>query len=179
MSVVIKGEKKLMDTEGNVYHCKVQSIRGTDKGFTKVWLADFMAKLNLIGNKKLKVAFWLVEHANRDNYIIYSQREIAKKMNTTEKSKIGLSTISETMKELQKADFIRKVGQVYMLNPAVLSKTYSADARQAILTEYFEGTEGDSEYTNEEKIKNINRTIKELEERKLNLIAADMIDKKK
>lgn len=172
MSVVIKGDKTLYDANGMAFECKVQSVRGTDKGFTKVWIMNFMHSIGLIANKKVKVAFWLIEHANKDNIIIYSQKQIWQHMQmelSKENETIGLSTIKETMNELKKADFIRKKGKVYMLNPDVLVKTYSHSARMAILTEYI--TSDSPEPSAQDSIVAINQRIAEMEQRKLELIA--------
>ena len=161
MSVVLKGKKTLYDDDGREYGVMLQSVRGSDKGFTKVWLADFMAKLDLIGNQKLKVAFWLIDNAERNtNYINYSLRQIA------EKSGLGLSTVVRTMHALQEADFIRKVNKVYMLNPAILYKNYSAQARQGVLTEYLTEGEIDKDLSPEEQIENLSKAISALEKRK-------------
>lgn len=163
MSVRFQGNQLLFDEYGNQIDVKVQSIQGSDKGFTKVWLTDFMAKLDLIGNQKLKVAFWLIDHVDRNtNYINYTQREIAKQ------SGICLDTVSKTMKALKEADFIRQVHKVYMINPEVLYKGYSANARQGILTEYITG-EDQRELTPEEQVKNISRAIAILQKQRQNI----------
>ena len=164
MSTVFKGNKTLFDENGMSIDVKVQSVRGTDKGFAKVWISDFMAKLDLIGNQKLKVAFWLIDHAERDtNYINYSQRQIA------EKTGISLFTVTKTMKALQDADFIRKVNKVYMINPDVLCKTYSAYTRRGILTEYITEGEQSKEATPQEKIDNISKVIARLQKQQRQL----------
>lgn len=160
MSIRFQGTQIFYDMNGNELECKVQSLQGNDKGFTKVWLTDFMAKLELIGNQKLKLAFWIIEHVDsKTHYLNYSQRQIAKE------SGIGLNTVNETMKALEEADFLRKVNKVYMLNPEVLFKGYSSNARQAILTEYITG-ESPKELPIEERIKNISRTLKQLANQK-------------
>lgn len=165
MSVVFKGNKTLYDEFGMPINVKMQSVRGTDKGFAKVWLTDFMAKLDLIGNKKLSVAFWLIDNADRKtNYINYSLRQIA------EKSGIGLSTVAETMKALQEADFIRRVNKIYMLNPDVLFKGQSAYMRQGILTEYLIEGEIDKDMSPEEQIENLSKTISAMEKQKSKLM---------
>lgn len=115
----IRGTTRLHDDDGNFFDVQFQSIRGSDRGFTKVWLDSFMDKLDVIGNQKLKVAFWLIRHADRGtNLIDYSLRQIA------EKSGIGLSTVIRTIDALQETDFIRRVNKSYMLNPDVLYKTF-------------------------------------------------------
>lgn len=165
MSVVFKGNKTLYDEFGMPINVKMQSVRGTDKGFAKVWLTDFMAKLDLIGNKKLSVAFWLIDNADRKtNYINYSLRQIA------EKSGIGLSTVAETMKALQEADFIRRVNKIYMLNPDVLFKGQSAYMRQGILTEYLIEGEIDKDMSPEEQIENLSKAISAMETKKNRLM---------
>lgn len=135
MTILYRGRTTFKDEAGNPVEFEVKNIRGSDKGFTKVWLNKFMDKLDIIGNKKLKVAFWLIRHADRNtNQINYSLRQIA------EKSGMGLSTVTRTITALQKTDFIRQVGKVYMLNPDVLYKNYSAGARRAALDDYESGT---------------------------------------
>lgn len=163
MSVKYMGTKTLVDEDGNEFTAQATSVQGADKGFTKVWIADFMAKLEIIGGQKLKVAFWLIEHTDKNNQINYSQRQIA------QMSGIGLSTVRDTMKALQQADLIRRVRQVYMLNAETLSKTYSATARQAIITIYETEGEDKRELTVQEKIDNLSKQISRLNERKKQL----------
>ena len=96
-----------------------QVVRTEDRDFNfhKVWLQSIINSIDLIGNQKTKLAFWIIDNLNKENQLIMTYRQIAKK------SGISLDTVRVTMKALMDSNFIRKINNgAYCVNPDVLFK---------------------------------------------------------
>ena len=131
----IYGEKELIDpATGEVIKTTyiVKKYQG-DFNFHKVWLADLLNVLEVVGNKKLKVIRWILSNINnKTNQIIGTHQKISEK--------IGISrvVVSQTFKLLQDADFlVKEQNGVYKINPLILVQGDNKK-RQSILVEYKE-----------------------------------------
>jgi hypothetical protein len=131
----IYGEKELVDpATGEVIKTTyiVKKYKG-DFNFHKVWLADLLNVLEVVGNKKLKVIRWILSNINnKTNQIIGTHQKISEK--------IGVSrvVVSQTFKLLQDADFlVKEQNGVYKINPLILVQGDNKK-RQSILVEYKE-----------------------------------------
>jgi hypothetical protein len=131
----IYGEKELIDpATGEVIKTTyiVKKYKG-DFNFHKVWLADLLNVLEVVGNKKLKVIRWILSNINnKTNQIIGTHQKISEK--------IGISrvVVSQTFKLLQDADFlVKEQNGVYKINPLILVQGDNKK-RQSILVEYKE-----------------------------------------
>ena len=131
----IYGEKELIDpATGEVIKTTyiVKKYQG-DFNFHKVWLADLLNVLEVVGNKKLKVIRWILSNINnKTNQIIGTHQKISEK--------IGVSrvVVSQTFKLLQDADFlVKEQNGVYKINPLILVQGDNKK-RQSILVEYKE-----------------------------------------
>lgn len=131
---------------GEIEDLAVTSIEEKDFNFTKVWMKNLIFAFDLIGNTKTKVAFWIIDNLNRENQLIYTQRQIA------EKTETSLKTVSTVMKFLQEVDFIRKIGSAYVVNPNFVYKG-SHNGRMNLLMRY--NSEPQKELTDDEKIANL------------------------
>lgn len=87
-----------------------------DQNFSKVWLKEFVQGMGAISNIKTKVAFWIIDHMDRQNRLFMTQREIA------QKSGFALATITRTLTILQNEDFLHKLphGYGYQVNPKII-----------------------------------------------------------
>lgn len=112
------GTKTYIDPiTGEHEEMQVVSIEDRDFNFVKIWIGHIVSALEAVGNQKIKVITYLMENMTTENYIIESQRKIAKSCN------VSLETVRQTMKALQEADIIRmKQRGVYMLNPNCIFK---------------------------------------------------------
>ena len=131
---VIVNQKGLIDPDTGELIPTITQIVPEDRdfNFTKVWLRHMIEALDEISNQKLKLAFWIIEHLDKENKLVMTQRAIA------EKSGISLSTVALTMKTLQKQDFLRKINSgAYIVNPNMLFKG-KKNARMAVLFDYSE-----------------------------------------
>lgn len=117
---IFVGTKELMDTEtGEIIPVQLKQIEDRDFNFHKIWLKMFINGLEGIANKKIKLAFWIIDNLDKENKLCYTFRRIA------EETKISIDTVIRTMKELQKGNppFLKKLQSgVYVVNPEILYK---------------------------------------------------------
>lgn len=148
-------EQFINATTGEIEEMQITSIEDRDFNFTKIWMKNFIATMDIVGNQKTKFCYWLIDNLNRDNILIGTQRELAGK------SGVSLQTVNVTMKLLMDADFLRKRSSgVYIVNPDIIFKG-TRNKRMNILNQYSNAQK--IEMTDEEKLDNILRSIKTLE----------------
>ena len=110
----------------------VISIEERDANFHKIWLGHVIQSLDLISNKKVKLAFWLLDQMNCYNQITMTYRQIASK------SGFSIDTVKRTMKVLIESNFLVSVNLgVYQVNPDIAFKG-GKENRMNILLEYNE-----------------------------------------
>ena len=155
-------QKFINAATGEIQEMQVTDIEERDFNFTKVWVANIIQTLDLIGGQKIKVCTYIIDHVNRDNVFIGSQRDIAEKAN------VSYQTVNITVKALMDANFIRRKGiGVYILNPDMLYKG-SRTGRLNVVQQYQA-----ADYvplSNKEKLNNLMDTIKHLTEQANNLM---------
>lgn len=84
--------------------------------------------MDLIGNQKTKLAFWLLDNLDRENKITMTYRQIA------DKSGMSYQTVYRTMNALIESDFLVKInGGAYRVNPDVLFKGGKNDRLNVLL----------------------------------------------
>lgn len=139
---------------GEILDMEVSQIEERDFNFSKVWMRNFIAALDIVGNKKTKLCYWIVENINKENMLIGTLRDIAKRTNTS------LETVRITMDILLDADFLRRKSQgVYIVNPDIVFKG-GRGSRLNVLNQY--NASPKEELSDEVKLKNLLNTIKEL-----------------
>lgn len=145
---------------GELVPMQVTSVEERDFNFSKVWMRSFLTTLDLVGNAKTKVAYWIIDHIDRMNQLTYTYRQMA------EETGMSLDTVTATMKALLEADFLRRKNQgCYIVNPNVIYKG-THNARLNVLTQYGDlDKEKPQPPTPEEQLKNLLETIKRLTDR--------------
>lgn len=140
---------------GEIETMQVTSYEDRDFNFAKVWMKNFLATLDIVGNRQTKFCFWLIDHVNKENQLIGTYRSLAAD------SGVSLGTVKVTMKALLEANFLRKKQNgVYIINPDIVFKG-SRNARMNALTEF---TSTDRrEPTDEEKLQNLIKSIGQLQ----------------
>lgn len=139
---------------GEIEEMQVTSIEDRDYNFSKVWMRNFIATLDIVGNQKTKLCFWIIEHVNKQNVLIGTMRSISKE------SGISLETVRKTMSILLDADFLRRVQNgVYIINPDIVFKG-SRSGRMNVLNQY--NIAAREELTDEEKLSNLMDSITKL-----------------
>jgi len=115
---------------GEIKEMQVINVEERDFNFHKVWLGHIINSIDLIGNQKTKLAFWIIENLNKENQLIMTQRKIA------EKTGMSIQTVSLTIKALVESNFLVKINSgAYRVNPNVLFKGGKTD-RLNVLIEY-------------------------------------------
>lgn len=129
VKVVGKTEYIRKDT-GEIEEMQVISVEERDFNFHKLWLRNILTTVDLIGNQKMKLAFWIIEHLDYENKLIYSYEQMAKETG------ISLDTVKRTMKALMECNFLKKkFGGCYIVNPDMLYKG-SHQTRMNVLIQY-------------------------------------------
>lgn len=141
---VIGTESYINQQTGEIQEMRVISVEERDANFHKFWLSSVIQSLDLIGNQKIKLAFWLMENMNSENEITLTQRQIAKE------SGISLDTVRRTIKALVDSDFLkRKNWGCYAVNPELVFKGQYG-SRMNVLYKYSELDEDDDEKSEQE-----------------------------
>lgn len=127
----IVGKQTYINQEtGEMNEVQVIDIEERDANFHKIWLSHILNSIDLIGNQKTKLAFWILDNIDSENQLIMTQRKIAKN------SGISLYTVSETLKVLMDSNFLQKINSGdYRVNPNVLWKG-GKSARMNVLFKY-------------------------------------------
>ena len=127
------GFKELMDVEtGEVIPVQMNEIVDRDFNFHKLWLRMFIEGLDRIANKKMKLAFWIIDHLNKENQLVYTFRKMA------EETELSYPTVVRTMKELQEGEppFLKKLHSgAYVVNPDILYKG-SHQSRMGVIYQF-------------------------------------------
>lgn len=127
---VIGTESYIKQDTGEIKEMHVINVEERDFNFHKVWLSHIINSIDLIGNQKTKLAFWIIENLNKENQLIMTQRKIS------EKTGVSLQTVSSTIKALIESNFLVKINSgAYRVNPDVLFKGGKID-RLNVLIEY-------------------------------------------
>lgn len=154
--VKVQGTKRFIDYEtGEIHDMEVTEFEDRDFNFTKIWFKNFISTLELVGNKKTKLAYWIVDNLNRDNLLTMTYRQIAESAN------MSLDTVSSTMQILLDGDFLRRVNMgCYCVNPDIVFKG-TRTSRLNVLNIYRNAEQ--VKMTKKEKVAAITEAIQELE----------------
>lgn len=104
--------------------------------FSITYLAEIIATIDAVGNSKMKVVKYILEHMERsNNTLIATTREIA------EGSKTGVRTTIDTLKLLEEANIIKRRTGSLMLTPRFVNNKTAAG--EGYLLTKFENFEED------------------------------------
>ena len=129
---IVGTQDYINQTTGEIVTCTViEKEVYNDFNFHKIWLNDLMNVLDLIGGKKLEILKYLLNKMNNvDNTIIARYDDIIKDL------KVSRQTVSNTLKILREANFIKKIANgVYMVNPDIIVKGRGSK-KDALLIKY-------------------------------------------
>ena len=114
---VIGTRKYINQDSGEIEDFQVVNIEEIDFNFHKIWLNHIINSLDLIGNQKTRLAFWIVDNLDKENKLTMTYRQIS------EKSGISYQTVSRTMKSLIENNFLQQINQgAYRINPNIIFK---------------------------------------------------------
>ena len=143
---------------GEIEDFRVTTIEERDFDFHKVWMRSFITSIELVGNQKIRLAFWLIENLNKENQITMTYRQIS------QNSGISLDTVRKTMTILLESNFLKRVNNgCYMINPDVLFKG-SRSSRLNVLNQYSDIATCKKKLSDEEQIASLTKAIEALQE---------------
>ena len=129
---VVGTETYINQKTGELQEMQVIDIEERDANFHKLWLGHILQSIDLIGNQKTRLAFWILDHLDSNNLLPMTQRQIANK------SGISYQTVSRTLQALIDSNFLQRINQgAYRVNPDVLFKG-GKTARMNVLLQYHE-----------------------------------------
>jgi len=136
-----EGSRTLVDQDtGEVIRTQVveRVVGEGDSGFHKVWLGHILDLVEEVGNAKMVVLVWLLKHADGQNQITASLREIASATG------VGVATVQRLMAALSAADVVTRQGRygAWRLNPDVVFAG-SSKKRMNVLIRYRKETQRD------------------------------------
>lgn len=163
-----KKKVKIVGTEtfinantGEVEEMNVISVEERDFNFHKIFMKNFIASLEMVGNQKTKLAYWIIDNLKAGNMLPMTYRQIA------ENAGVSLFTVNITMGILLEADFLRKINMgCYIVNPDIVFKGEHQN-RMQILNQYHNADK--IELSDTEKLKNILKSIEKLTRQAENL----------
>ena len=127
---VIGTRKYINQDSGEIEDFQVVNIEERDFNFHKIWLNHIINSLDLIGNQKTRLAFWIVDNLDKENKLTMTYRQIS------EKSGISYQTVSRTMKSLIESNFLQQINQgAYRINPNIIFKG-TRSGRLIVLYQY-------------------------------------------
>lgn len=127
---VIGTQEYINKQTGEIEEMNVISIEERDANFHKLWLGHILNNINLIGNQKTKIAFWILDNLDSENKLIMTQQKIV------EKTGISYQTVNFTIKTLIKNNFLIKINSgAYRVNPDIIFKGGKTD-RMNVLYKY-------------------------------------------
>lgn len=161
---VVGTEKFVNQRTGEVEEMLVTEVEERDFNFTKVFMYSLLPQLEVIGNKKIAVCTWIIDHLSSDNVLIATVEQISKD------TEISVETVRVTLKKLIECDFLRReVKGVYVVNPEVLFKG-SSGARQNALFR-FSAIDNDtpSSTTKQMELSSVEKSINALKKKAVHL----------
>lgn len=134
---IIGKETYIKQDTGEITDMQVINIEERDFNFHKIWLEHILTSIDIIGNQKTRLAFWIMNNLDKENRLIMTQRIIA------EKTKMSTKTVTETLKALISSNFLQKVQSgVYRVNPNIVFKG-GKNQRIDVLLQYRAIEDGD------------------------------------
>lgn len=128
--VRVIGTEQYVDKDGEIRDFQVIDIEERDANFHKIWLGHIVQSLDIIGNQKTKLAFWLLDQMDRENKVCMTLRQMS------DKSCISLETVRVTIKALIESNFlVRHNMGVYKINPDCIFAG-GKNARMDVLLKY-------------------------------------------
>ena len=72
---VIGTETYIKQDTGEIAEMQVVKIEERDANFHKLWLESYTQSIDLIGNQKTKLAFWILDNLDSNNQLIMTQKK--------------------------------------------------------------------------------------------------------
>ena len=129
-------DQKLLEETGEIkiisdpIRCPVITTKCPRGQFEVTYTAELFNVMKELGNKKIEVFTWLLDHKDGNNCVNTSLRQMAENLN------ISYPTAQSAVKTLKEADLLTQKGSVYMISPNLMVK--GSQIREAYLMRKFE-----------------------------------------
>lgn len=127
---------------------------GRENGFMITYLAEIINLIETLGNKKMLVVKYILEHMSKtENTLIRTQREIADALGMSTK------TVNETLKLLADAGIIERRTGAIMVSPKLMNN-WKAPKEASMMIKYYEFSgDDDNQITGQMEIKDVDCNI--------------------
>lgn len=127
---------------------------GRGNGFMITYLAEIINLIETLGNKKMLVVKYILEHMSKtENTLIRTQREIADALGMSTK------TVNETLKLLADAGIIERRTGAIMVSPKLMNN-WKAPKEASMMIKYYEfGGDDNNQITGQMEIKDVDCNI--------------------
>lgn len=127
---------------------------GRGNGFMITYLAEIINLIETLGNKKMLVVKYILEHMSKtENTLIRTQREIADALGMSTK------TVNETLKLLADAGIIERRTGAIMVSPKLMNN-WKAPKEASMMIKYYEfNGDDDNQITGQMEIKDVDCNI--------------------
>lgn len=98
--------------------------------FEVVYTAELFNLLKDMGNTKIKILAWMLDHKDGNNSLNVTMREISDTLHVSTK------TVNATIKLMREAGLLKRKGTVYMISPGLMIK--GSQLREAWLMRRFQ-----------------------------------------
>jgi len=127
---------------------------GRSNGFMITYLAEIINLIETLGNKKMLVVKYILEHMSKtENTLIRTQREIADALGMSTK------TVNETLKLLADAGIIERRTGAIMVSPKLMNNWRSSKEASMMIKYYEFGGDDDNQITGQMEIKDVDCNI--------------------
>ena len=115
--VTYVGNGKIVDANGAIHNAPEILKQTRHENFEKMEVMSMVSMIDHIGNKKMKVVSYIMDHLTYStNTLIITQRELAKALG------FSITTVEATIKALKKAKIIKARTGAIMLSPHLFMK---------------------------------------------------------
>lgn len=98
--------------------------------FMITYLAEIINLIDNLGNKKMQVVKYILRNMSKsDNILLITNRELAEKAN------VGINTVTDTLKTLEKANIIQRRTGAIMISPKLMNNK-KAKGEAIMMTKY-------------------------------------------
>lgn len=127
---------------------------GRGNGFMITYLAEIINLIETLGNKKMLVVKYILEHMSKtENTLIRTQREIADALGMSTK------TVNETLKLLADAGIIERRTGAIMVSPKLMNN-WKAPKEASMMIKYYEFSgDDDNQIIGQMEIKDVDCNI--------------------
>lgn len=106
--------------------------------FMITYLAEIINLIDNLGNKKMQVVKYILKNMSKsDNILLITNRELA------EKASVGINTVTDTLKILEKANIIQRRTGAIMISPKLMNNKKAKG--EAIMMTKFQQFSDDNE----------------------------------